>query len=98
MSLPSINFLHLIVSEIQPGQTFSRLPPAHPDAMGEDNEDKNYLPQLKEVLSKVGLVKLAPGLRKRVTDTQMLHITQPVALKCGLEDRSQVCYVTESTG
>ena len=24
MSLPSINFLHLTVSEIQPGQTFSR--------------------------------------------------------------------------
>ena len=27
MSLPSINFLHLTVSEIQPGQTFSRRPP-----------------------------------------------------------------------
>ena len=33
MSLPSINFLHLTVSEIQPGQTF----PAHPDTMGENN-------------------------------------------------------------
>ena len=29
MSLPSINLLHLTVSEIQPGQTFSR-PPARP--------------------------------------------------------------------
>ena len=28
MSLPSINFLHLIGSEIQPGQTFARLLPA----------------------------------------------------------------------
>ena len=37
MSLPSINFLHLMVSEIQPGQTFSRRPPAHPDTMGENN-------------------------------------------------------------
>ena len=27
MSLLSINFLHLTVSEIQPGQTFSRYPP-----------------------------------------------------------------------
>ena len=27
MSLPNINFLHLTVSEIQPGQTFSRRPP-----------------------------------------------------------------------
>ena len=35
MSLPSINFLHLTVSEIQPRQTF--LPPAHPDAMNESN-------------------------------------------------------------
>ena len=38
MSLPSINFLHLPVSEIQPGQTFSRCPPdRHPDNMGENN-------------------------------------------------------------
>ena len=37
MSLPSINFLHLTVSEIQPGQTISRRPPAHPDTMGENN-------------------------------------------------------------
>ena len=37
MSLPSINFLHLTVSEIQPGQTSSRRPPAHPDTMGENN-------------------------------------------------------------
>ena len=38
MSLPSINFLHLIVSEKQPGQTFpfDRLP-AHPDTMGEND-------------------------------------------------------------
>ena len=36
MSLPSMNFLHLTVSEIQPGQTISRLP-AHPDTMGENN-------------------------------------------------------------
>ena len=28
MSLPSINFLHLMVSEIQPGQSFF-LPPSH---------------------------------------------------------------------
>ena len=37
MSLPSINFLHLTVSEIQPGQTISRRPPDHPDTMGENN-------------------------------------------------------------
>ena len=41
MSLPSINFLHLTVSEIQPGHTFSRClpdsPPAHSDTMGENN-------------------------------------------------------------
>ena len=37
MSLPSINFLHLTVSEIQPGQPFCRRPPAHPDTMGENN-------------------------------------------------------------
>ena len=37
MSLPSINFQHLTVSEIQPGQTFSRRPPDHPDIMGENN-------------------------------------------------------------
>ena len=37
MSLPSMNFLHLTVSEIQPGQTISRRPPAHPDIMGENN-------------------------------------------------------------
>ena len=37
MSLPRINFLHLIVSEIQPGQTFSHRLPAHLDTMGENN-------------------------------------------------------------
>ena len=37
MSLPSMNFLHLTVSEIQPGQTISRRPPTHPDTMGENN-------------------------------------------------------------
>ena len=37
MSLPSINILHLTVSEIHPGQTFSRRPPTHPDTMGENN-------------------------------------------------------------
>ena len=37
MSLPSMNFLHLTVSEIQLGQTISRCPPAHPDTMGENN-------------------------------------------------------------
>ena len=37
MSLIRINFLHLTVSEIQPGQTFSRRKPAHPDTMGENN-------------------------------------------------------------
>ena len=37
MSLPSVNFLHLTVSEIQAGQTFSRSPPAHLDTMGENN-------------------------------------------------------------
>ena len=35
MSLPSMNFLHLTVSEIQPGQTISRRPPTHPNTMGE---------------------------------------------------------------
>ena len=29
MSLPSINFLHLTVSETLPGQTFSSRPPAN---------------------------------------------------------------------
>ena len=37
ISLPSINFLHIMVSEIQPGQTFSCCLPTHPDAMGENN-------------------------------------------------------------
>ena len=37
MSLPSMNFLHLTVSEIQPGQTIYPRPPAHPDTMGENN-------------------------------------------------------------
>ena len=45
MSLPSINSLHLTVSEIQPGQTFfhslpaclSERRPTHPDIMGENN-------------------------------------------------------------
>ena len=43
MSLPSMNFLHLTVSEIQPRQTISHLPlspahlPARPDTMGENN-------------------------------------------------------------
>ena len=37
MSLPSMNFLHFTVSEIQPGQTISRRPPANPDTMGENN-------------------------------------------------------------
>ena len=32
MSLPSMNFLHLMVSEIQPGQTISRRPPDRPPA------------------------------------------------------------------
>ena len=43
MSLPSINFLHLTVSEIQPGQTFSRRPPAHPETMGENNKEKWFV-------------------------------------------------------
>ena len=38
MSLTSMNLLHLTVSEIQPGQTISRCPPAHPDTMGENNK------------------------------------------------------------
>ena len=37
MSLPSINFLHLTVSEIQPRQNFSLCPPANSDTMGENN-------------------------------------------------------------
>ena len=37
MSLPSINFLYVMASEIQPGQIFSSHPPAHPDTMGENN-------------------------------------------------------------
>ena len=37
MSLPSMNFLHLTVSEIQPEQTISRRLTAHPDTMGENN-------------------------------------------------------------
>ena len=37
ISLLSMNFLHLTVSEIQPGQTVSRSPPAHPDTTGENN-------------------------------------------------------------
>ena len=37
MSLPSMNFLYLTISEIQPGQTISRRPPDLPDTMGENN-------------------------------------------------------------
>ena len=39
MSIPSINFLHLTFSEIQPGQTFPPHEhlPAHPDTMDENN-------------------------------------------------------------
>ena len=48
MSLPSINLLHLTVSEIQPGQDFigqghygkvfpAARPTAHPDTMGENS-------------------------------------------------------------
>ena len=37
MSLPSINFLHLMVSEIHARQTSSHRPPAHPDTIGEIN-------------------------------------------------------------
>ena len=37
MSLPHIKFLHLTVSDIQQGQTFSCCPPAHSDPMGENN-------------------------------------------------------------
>ena len=37
MSLPSINFLHLTVSEIQAGQTFSHRLLAHLDTTGENN-------------------------------------------------------------
>ena len=41
LSLPSMNFLHLMVSEKQPRQTFSRRPnarpSAHPDIMSENN-------------------------------------------------------------
>ena len=36
-SQPSINLLHLTVSEIQPKQTFSRCLLAQPDTMGENN-------------------------------------------------------------
>ena len=36
MPIPSFNFLHLKVSEIQPGQTFSGHPPSCLDAMGEN--------------------------------------------------------------
>ena len=36
MALPNITFLHPMVSEKQPEQTFSG-PPAHPNAMGENN-------------------------------------------------------------
>ena len=37
MSLPSMNFLHLTVSEIQPVLFPAARPPAHPDTMGENN-------------------------------------------------------------
>ena len=37
MSLPSINFLHLTVFEIQPGQTISSHPPVYLDTMSENN-------------------------------------------------------------
>ena len=37
MSLPSFNFLHLTVSEIQPGQTFSHCLHTNPDTIGENN-------------------------------------------------------------
>ena len=37
MSQPSFNFLHLMVSQIHPRQTFSCHPPTHPDAMSKNN-------------------------------------------------------------
>ena len=38
MSLPNINILHLMISEIEPGLDFlTAHPPTHPDAMGENN-------------------------------------------------------------
>ena len=63
MSLPSINFLHLTVSEIQPGQTISRRPdarpPDHPDTMGENNTPT--------AIKGCG-VKMTPGIRLERTD------------------------------
>ena len=51
MSLPSINFLHLMVSEIQPRQTFYRHPTTHPpkDSSSYPNtmNENNTQPDLK---------------------------------------------------
>ena len=43
MSIPGMNFPHLMISEIQPAQTFSRCLPTHPDTMGDNNtQGKNF--------------------------------------------------------
>ena len=63
MSLPSMNFLHLTVSEIQSGQTISRRPPthlpAHPDTMGENNTPRALKGcGIKMMISGLGTKKL----------------------------------------
>ena len=69
MSLPSINFQHLTVSEIQPGQTISRPrthPPAHPDTMGENNTP-TALKGCGVKSHKVAITHLAMGIDAQVT-------------------------------
>ena len=58
MSLPSINFLHLTVAEVQAGQTSSQRPPTHPDTMHENNTPGKNMQVL--YLLKVGLYHLVP--------------------------------------
>ena len=62
MSLPSINFLHLTVSEIQPGQTFP--PPAHLDNMGENNNPTALKGCGVKIIKKIHkkIIKKDPGL------------------------------------
>ena len=88
MSLPSINFLHLTVSEIQPGQTFYRRPPAHADTMDENNtptalkgcgvknDNQNYSMYQKDWTADVKLKSKLRNYETFETDMQLADYVQ----------------------